>query len=253
MSNARTLIAAIVITLITPAVPSEAPSPATSTGSPASIEPGSATRPADRGRGATLPTISAATTVHLDGATVYAENQAQLETVEWSLRRYADHGLELPHVTVEMRSIGKCPTPDGRQLSGSLAIVDGEYRITVCGERRTLLHELGHVWDKHNLTDEIRDRFMELRGVGSWRHDAWHLAGGEHAAETMTWALDSMFLPPSRIPNRSTAALAAGFELLTGMAAPVLEIAPPIAAEPTLVGDREILDAGVIEDGKNMG
>jgi hypothetical protein len=253
MSNARTIITAIVITLIFPTVGSE-PQPSEAPEKPLRpIEPVTEISPAGPAQEIPASTLTPSITVHLDGATVYAENEAQVETVEWSLQRYADNGLELPHVMIEMRSIGKCPTHDGKQLSGSLAVVDGEYRITVCGERRTLLHELGHVWDKHNLSDEIRDRYMALRGLESWRHDTWHLAAGEHAAETITWGLDSTYLPPGRIPDNSAAAMAAAFELLTGTTAPVLGIAPRIAAEPRPVGDREILDTGILERGREMG
>ncbi len=252
MSNPRTVIAAIVISLITP-VGSEAQPPSAAAESSGSDQPVAIALSSGPTREAPASPISAAISVELDGATVYAENEAQIEIVEWSLQRYADQGLELPHVTIEMRSIGKCPTHDGRQLSGSLAVVDGEYRIKVCGERRTLLHELGHVWDKHNMTDGDRSEYMELRGLDSWRHDVWHLAAGEHVAETMTWALDSIYLPPSRIPNNSAAELAAGYELLTGTPAPVLEIAPAITSEKAPVGEREILDAGSIADGADLG
>ena len=75
----------------------------------------------------------------------------------------------------------------------------------------------------------------------------------QHVAETMTWALDSVYLPPSRIPNTSIAEMAAGFELLTGTSAPVLEIAPPIAAESTPIGDREVLDTGAFANGQDLG
>ena len=78
-------------------------------------------------------------------------------------------------------------------------------------------------------------------------------AAGEHVAETMTWALDSIYLPPSRIPSNSAAELAAGYELLTGTPAPVLEIAPALTAEKAPVGEREILDAGSIADGADLG
>jgi hypothetical protein len=252
MNTTRTVIAAIAISLITP-VGSEAQPPSTAAESSGSNQPVAIALSSGPTREASASPITAAISIELDGATVYAENEAQIDTVEWSLQRYADYGLELPHVTIEMRSIGKCPTHDGRQLSGSLAVVDGEYRIKVCGERRTLLHELGHVWDKHNMTDDARSAYMELRGLDSWRHDVWHLAAGEHVAETMTWALDSIYLPPSRIANNSTAELAAGYELLTGASAPVLAIAPPIQDPAEPIGDRQIAETTPIPAGDTLG
>lgn len=251
MSSTHTLIAALAITLISPTAIPEAHEPTITEA--LETTPVAASSSPSPARETSAQAITAAINVELAGATVYAENEAQVETVQWSLQRYADHNLELPHVTIDMRSIGKCPTHDGRQLSGSLAVVDGEYRIKVCGERRTLLHELGHVWDKHNLTDETRQRYMELRGLDSWRHDVWHLAAGEHVAETMTWALDSMYLPPSRIPNNTAAELAIGFELLTGTSAPVLAIAPPIKDPTEPIGDRQIAETTPIPAGDSIG
>ena len=65
------------------------------------------------------------------------------------------------------------------QNAGSLGTTTtGEYRIKICAGARTLLHELGHVWDKHNLTDDQRQAYLELRGLDSWSHGDWDQAGG---------------------------------------------------------------------------
>ena len=253
MSTTHTLIAAIAITLISPTVIPEAQPPVTTAaGSPeptpavVALSPGTTRESPDR-------TPDADVTIELLGATVYAETTSQVEMVEWSLSRYADHNLDLPHVTIEMRSIGKCPTHDGGQLSGSTSIRDGEFWIKVCGTERTLLHELGHVWDNHNLTDTTRDDYRALRNLESWSHSDWHLAGGEHLAETMTWALDDTYLPPSRIDQTTVAELAAAYELLTGTDAPILSIAPLQRRTAEPVGDRELLDSEALIDGESMG
>lgn len=252
MNHTRTLIAALTITLISPTIMPDAQPPAF-TASPESTTPVVVALGPGTTRETPDPAPAAAIVTEVPGATVYAETDAQVAMVEWALGRYAEHNLDLPHVSIEMRSIGKCPTTDGGQLSGSTSMRDGKPWIKVCGTERTLLHELAHVWDKHNLTDEARDAYRTLRHLDSWRHEEWHLAGGEHLAETLTWALDDSYLPPSRIDQTSVTELTAAYELLTGTGAPILTIAPRAQPLTQSIGERELLDTGSIEPGDSIG
>jgi hypothetical protein len=74
------------------------------------------------------------------------------------------------------------------------------------------------VWDEHELTDEVRQAFLDLRGLETWRGGEWHDRGAEHAAEIMVWGLIDRPVRPGHIDNNTCAELQAGYETLTGQA-----------------------------------
>jgi hypothetical protein len=164
---------------------------------------------------------------------VQAEQASQVDGVAAALAAFEAAGLELPAVFVHVWSPETCPIV----RAGSMGVLsDGTYRIRVCAYGRTILHELAHVWDRVALTDETRKRYLSTRGLESWRHEEWHLAGGEHAAETITWALDGTYWPPSRIDGNSCEELAEGYAILTGTKAPILDRQPVCETPPTPAG-----------------
>ncbi len=56
--------------------------------------------------------------------------------------------------------------------------------------RRTILHELGHLWTERHVDAATRQAFMRMRGVTAWRDGThWECSGSEHAAEVMMWGL----------------------------------------------------------------
>jgi hypothetical protein len=77
--------------------------------------------------------------------------------------------------------------------------------------RRTMLHEIGHIWLDTNTTQSLRDRFLELRGLRSWNasSDPWELRGSEQGAEIMSWALGERILT-AQIPTQRSRAARAG-------------------------------------------
>lgn len=79
-----------------------------------------------------------------------------------------------------------------------------------------VIHELAHVWDKYQLTDEARQAFLDLRGLKTWRDAPWHERGAEHAAEIMVWGLIDRPVRPGHIDHNSCDELLAGYETLTG-------------------------------------
>jgi hypothetical protein len=87
--------------------------------------------------------------------------------------------------------------------------------------RRTLLHELAHIWLDQNVTTSVRDRFLDLRGLRSWNasSDGWSLRGYEQGAEIIAWALGERILT-AQVPSNGPAELELAFELLTGVALP---------------------------------
>jgi hypothetical protein len=85
--------------------------------------------------------------------------------------------------------------------------------------KRTLLHEIGHIWAAAALDEATKDSFLELRGLESWadKETPWQDRGSEQAAEIMAWALMDSELLLATLSDHDPASLAAGFELLTGI------------------------------------
>lgn len=157
-------------------------------------------------------------TTELEGATVYAQTAAQVADLQWALERYAEAGLELPHVeawTHDKRA--SCSGSVGQGLSGFTTWRDGVSIVFNCGTRHTLLHELGHVYDRHMLTDAEREAFMQLRGVSEWQHDIWLQSGQEHLADVLAWALSPGEDRHAQTEPRDEASLTIAYQLATGL------------------------------------
>jgi hypothetical protein len=83
--------------------------------------------------------------------------------------------------------------------------------------RDAVLHEMGHAWVDENVSANVRERFMQMRGLTAWNDQGviWDERGFEHAAETLAWALGHRYIAPG-IPDNDPVRLTAAFELLTG-------------------------------------
>jgi hypothetical protein len=148
-----------------------------------------------------------------------------LHVVEWAFETFEAAGLQLPSMVVEFAA-------DRTSCGGNTAVAihgGSEPTIIVCADpaspdvviRRTLLHEMAHIWANAALDDTTRRAFLDLRGLESWAEvPAWHERGSEHAAEIMTWALMDEELLMATIPDNSPIELGAGYMLLTGMSVP---------------------------------
>jgi hypothetical protein len=150
---------------------------------------------------------------------VFGGDPEHVRLVRWAAARYETRGLRVPTVDVHFHpDTSGCYGHLGSQLGG---------RVDVCVVsvfelgRETLLHEMGHAWIDENVTDSVRDQFLELRGLRAWNQSTvpWDSRGFEHGAEIIAWGLGNRYMAPS-IPDRDPARLAAGFELLTGAAFP---------------------------------
>jgi hypothetical protein len=155
------------------------------------------------------PTASATTVV---GGT--SENNGD---VDWAVAQFADAGLELPPVVVEFHADDAgCDGYDGVFRGGQ-----DPFRLDICtANRYIILHEFAHAWDRHNLTDELRHEFMELRDLTVWNGSGtWKQRGVEALAEVITWGMrDHLFaagadeklqayqLVTGQVPKRSKAA-----------------------------------------------
>lgn len=145
--------------------------------------------------------------------------------VEWALDRYEAAGLELPTMIVEFAA-------DRTGCGGNTAVAihgGSDPTILVCTDpgsselviRRTLLHEMAHIWANAALDENTRKAFLDLRGLESWADaPAWDERGSEHAAEIMTWALMDVELLMATLSDNGPAELGAGYALLTGGPAP---------------------------------
>ena len=150
---------------------------------------------------------------------VFGGDREHVRLVRWAATRFETRGLGVPAVDVHFH-------PDTSGCYGHLGAELGG-RVDVCVVsvfelgRETLLHEMGHAWIDENVTDSVRDRFLEMRGLRAWNESTvpWDDRGFEHGAEIIAWGLGNRYMAPS-IPDRDPARLAAGFELLTATPVP---------------------------------
>ena len=144
-----------------------------------------------------------------------AEQQAM---ARWAVGRFAAAGLSLPTLEIHFH-------PDQSGCRGRLGYYLG-HEVHVCGTHtdlmahRLVLHEMAHGWAEYNLSSGERARFLELRGLTTWKdHSAeWHERGTEHAAEIMSWALcdQGTGINTPSIRDNSIEQVSEAYELLTG-------------------------------------
>ena len=157
-------------------------------------------------------------TAGITETTIHAETQQQHEEIEWALGRYAEAGLELPAIEIHLHS----DRADCNGLNGYLAnAVGGGWILHSCGVDYTLLHELAHAYDNHMLDDATRDELLELAHADSWRHDDWHLAGGEHAANVIAWGLMEERINQTRTRPYDYQSMLEAYSILTGGGQPL--------------------------------
>ena len=150
-----------------------------------------------------------------DTIRVFGADAEHQRLVRWAFGRYEHAGLEVPSIDVHFH-------PDTSGCYGHLGSALGR-RLDICVVivseigRDALLHEMGHAWVNENVSAEVREGFMGMRGLTAWNDQRviWDDRGFEHAAETLAWALGHRFLAPG-IPDHGPVELTAAFELLTG-------------------------------------
>jgi hypothetical protein len=143
---------------------------------------------------------------------LFGATAEQIDLGRWAARRFENGGLRTPDVEIHFhKRLSDCRGYFGRARLG---------RVDVCAPdamtQRVLLHEMSHVWLDQNVNETVRERFLVLRGLGSWNasSDPWELRGHEQGAEILSWSLSARIFTPL-IPDNDPSALAAGFELLT--------------------------------------
>ena len=151
---------------------------------------------------------------------IHTDSPELMALGEWALGRFTEAGLDLPSIDIYFHQ-------DDQPCKGYSALhtrTDGHSLINVCSTSRTpklestILHEIGHSWAAHNLTDHERQAFVELQGLNAWydKDISWNDRGTEHAAEIIAWGLGETSRPPRWIPNNDPASLATAYQQLTG-------------------------------------
>lgn len=144
---------------------------------------------------------------------IHAETREQHDIAEWALGRFEEAGLELPPLDIYLHS----DREGCNGLFGFHSITDaGDQAVHSCGTVFTLLHELGHAWDHHQLDDETRDRFLEKAQAETWHADEWLLSGSEHAANVIAWGLVNERINQTRTRPYDYTSMLGAFNLLTG-------------------------------------
>ena len=157
---------------------------------------------------------------------VIEPSREQQRLVRWAATRFESAGLDTPAIEIHFHT-------DAAGCGGHLGYAKAG-RVDVCTvlvnemARRTLLHEMGHIWIDTNVPQTVRELFLELRGLRTWNAstDPWAERGYEQGAEIMAWTLGNRMLT-AQIPDNDPVQLVIGFELLTGGEAPVLGDADP--------------------------
>ena len=150
--------------------------------------------------------------------TVTGGTEQQRALVVWALEQYETAGLDLPVLQFHLAlDISTC---NGN--SGLFSPSSTPWRITLCtDERMVFLHEIGHAWAEHKLTDSDRAVYVDQRGLKSWNdpETPWSARGSEDAANTLAWGLiDDPIRGMS--PNGPLASKNLAFRLLTGVDSP---------------------------------
>lgn len=154
-----------------------------------------------------------------------------LALAEWGLSRYQTAGLDEPPVQAFVFP----PSDECSDVSGSTVNEPDGITVHLCfaaeeictnadcttfdqAARRTVLHELAHVWETVGLDESTRSAFLEQRGLDHWFDDPlWGYRGSEQAAEVMAWGLLDTPTDPVKIPDqRSCTELLDAYRLLTG-------------------------------------
>ncbi|MFC2153321.1 hypothetical protein ACFLQ7_01650 [Actinomycetota bacterium] len=165
----------------------------------------------------------------VEGVDLYNAEEGQIALVAWALGQYRDSGLPLPPVThVTFPPTASCL----RGVFGMAYHGDESGHIDLCAPetlfvgdglplatRRTVLHELGHLWTVGHVDEATRQAFLDHLGLPAWSGVEWGSSGSEAAAEILVWGLMDDPIDV-RVPGTSCAERYTAFEILTGAPPP---------------------------------
>jgi hypothetical protein len=151
---------------------------------------------------------------------IHTDSTAMQALADWAIGRFSEARLDLPSIEIYFHE-NKEPC---KGYSALHRRSEAGSRIDVCSLTRspkleaTMLHELGHAWAAHNLTDQQRQAFVELQGLDAWydKDASWNDRGTEQAAEIIAWGLREESRRPGTIPVNDVETLTHAFQQLTG-------------------------------------
>jgi hypothetical protein len=149
----------------------------------------------------------------------------QRQLLAWAVERYAEAGFTLPPLEVRFsEDRDDCGERLGYAEGGTVWLC---LQGTSSMAARVVVHELAHGWIDATLPDDVRGRFLELRGLPTWNSwdVTWDERGNEQAAEIIAWAVgdqgDGTGAPS--FPANSRSELADAYRVLTGRPLPDLD------------------------------
>jgi len=133
----------------------------------------------------------------------------QLALVEDALGSFADAGMALPDLMIRFWD-------DRESCDGYLGVFrTATWAIDICSELPFVLpHEMGHAWERANLSDASRDTYMATYGFEFWQEGT--TVRNEQAIEDVAFVIQLVILGGGR-SGRSNVDQA--FDLLVGLAA----------------------------------
>ena len=148
---------------------------------------------------------------------IHGASAAEERAIDWSIRRYREAGLEgMPDLDVYLhRSDEPCDGGLGLYFAGRIDLCTKESSEPY--QRKFALHEMAHAWTEANVSTEVLQRFMDLRGIAAWndRSFDWKERGTEQAAEIITWGLGEGEIAPLLPKAVDAPKLSRLYELLT--------------------------------------
>jgi hypothetical protein len=142
----------------------------------------------------------------------------QLEMAKRAIERFQDAGLDLPNLLIRFPGLG---SPDCKGIQGRSYLTREPIEVRICWDSAfILLHELAHVWEAENVSENQRETFMTMRdGVEDWASTdvVWGARGREHAANVVAWGLLEDPYPISTTYPNDVESLTEAFTFLTGV------------------------------------
>jgi len=156
------------------------------------------------------------------GIVLIGFSAAERELAIAAIDLFHQAGLPLPPLTIRRHHDPvDCQGFDGlHHKAGRQSVIDLCARGGEANVERIIIHELGHAWSFHYLSDEHRAAFKAVRGWSVWmdyNRAKWEDNGAEQAAEIIVWALSDHPVPVVKIGHHTCAELQAGYIALTGL------------------------------------
>lgn len=143
----------------------------------------------------------------------------QASVIEWALGRYAEAGLDLPPLAIEVHG-----SAEGCQGNRGIYVSNHPVDIVHLCDVSTpvVLHELAHAWTSHRTSENVRGAFLDHEGLAHWSGATvpYDERGTERASQTMSLCLAER--PLSDAEASRYVKYLDGYEILTGLPSPRL-------------------------------